>query len=492
MPILAELCDGCGGPSARRSAGPPSTPAFQASLLYGRHDLVHGYSWFDRERGRVRRFDVPEDVTFVERQLAAGASRPPLLAVAGGASYLMLFVGGAGRALLTIATGLLPSHRPRLGRLWAALGRGFRIAPVELARGAVDLARFARRRRTLRFEFNWLAMRTLNAAFFEEYAATFAEADLEEDAPIVTLDFFSYDEAAHRRGPDHPVALEQLGRIDARVGRLVRVARRRGYEVVIMSDHGQAPCAWFADVAGESLASLVFRACAPRPVEPDRRFKRLVERLDLARIRSARLRKWPDPFGRLAASKAEVTARTSARQLERGHGIPAGELAVVTGGSIAHVYVGREPEGASLEEIEARYPRLMDELTRSPGVGVLVARRAGSGPRVFFGGRAAALDDRAALAEMAPFRAVGVDELRRLIQRVAGVATAGDLICYGAFAPAGSVSFDPELGSHGGIHPEELDMFVVQPDGMRLPDGAELDPAELNAILRDRYALAEP
>lgn len=486
MPSVAELCRrGC-GLLARRLVSPPSTPAFQAALLYGPHELVHGYTWWDRDAQRVCRFDVPEDIARVELELAERAGRPPLLALAAGtASYFLSFIGGAARTLMSIATGMLPTRWAKTGRVLLAIARGLVHAPAELARGVADLVRFVARTRDASFEWNWLAMRTLNAAFFEEFATASAVEDLKGGSPIVYLDFIGYDEAAHRRGPDHEVAFEQLRRIDRRIARLQRAARAGGVDVIVFSDHGQARATPFRQVIGRPLSVFVAEACVDRPT--DERFRTLVARLEQARIRAARVRKWPRPLGTAVSFFARAKARRAASALTREYGLDP-ELATVTGGSIAHLYLGPERAGVDLETIERRVPRLLPALVACPAVGLTVVRRTPVGPLLIWRGRRIPLADTAALAGLEPFQAVGVDLLRRLLLRVVENRTAGDIVLYGAFALAGAVSFDPELGSHGGVHPDELDLFVAGADHLHLPLGDLFDPADLHVALRDHYA----
>lgn len=449
---------------------------------------MHGYAWFDREAGLIRRFDVPEDIAHVENQLRAASREPPLLAIAGAAGYFLTFLGGAARALFTLANGMRPSKGWRTPRHALALVRATLRAPGELVRALADAVRFAFRERTMAFEGTWLAMRVLYATYFEELSLSAALADLAAGAPIVYLDFVAYDEAAHRRGPDHPVAYAQLRRIDRRIRTLHEAARARGYDTVVLSDHGQAPAVPFdrVDPEGRTLGGLVFEQCATSP-RADRRIRRLAARLDAARVRAARVRKWPGVLRELLETHARVVARRTARRIEHDYGVPAGDLSVVTGGSIAHVYVGRRPGGATLEEIEARFPRLVPALVASPGIGLVVARRAASGPLVLWRDRRAPLEDPRALASLPPLAEIGPELAAEVIRRVLAVDTAGDLVVYGAFSPAGNVTFDPELGSHGGIHPEELDLFVLMPEGLFRPADGRFDPAALHAILRERY-----
>ena len=485
MPEMAALSNGGRRLFGRTSAGPPSTPVFQSALLYGSQRIVHGYTWFDRERGRVCRMDVPEDIARVEALLVAGTHRSPLFKVARGASYFMGFIGGAARAAFTLANGLRPRHHYRTERIAGALVRASVHAPGELARAVADMVGFVRATGQSRFEWDWLSMRVLCATYFEEVSATFAAADLRRGVPLVYIDYVAYDEAAHRRGPDHPVSWQQLARIDARIADLVPVARAEGYEVMILSDHGQAAALPYERVAGRSLAADVYRACAPGPVGAD--FDAVATDLDEERVRAARVLKWGKPFGTIAGAVASAQARRAARTLEREWGVPAGDLAVVTGGSIAHVYVGRRRGGATLEEIEDRFPALVSLFERSDSVGLLTVRKSSRGPLVVYRGRRVRLHDQQALAALAPFAAVGPAVLAGLLGRVLSASTAGDLVCYGAFAAAGAVSFDPELGSHGGVHPDELDLFYIPPDGSPEPPGKTFDAADLGIFLRERY-----
>jgi hypothetical protein len=416
--------------------------------------------------------------------LRAAASRPPLFAALHGVSYWMSFLGGAARSLFTIASGILPRQGLRTARLVAGVLAAAARLPREVARAAWDMARFVNSERTIQHEWDFLAMRLLHATLFEEVMTHHVLADLAAGAPFVYLDYIAYDEASHRRGPDHPVPFEQLARIDTRVARLLAAADQHGYEVMLVSDHGQASCTPFDRACGRSLEAVVFGACAHGPVGPA--LDLMAERLASGRVRAARVLKWGLP-GAAVAAWANARARRAAKRLEREHGCPAGELGVVTGGSIAHIYVGRDADGASLEDIRSRFPRLVPVLAASPGIGLTVARRSADGPIVIAGDRVARLDDPAAVARLVPFQPLPPSVLAAVLASVVASPTAGDLVVYGAFAPAGAITFDPELGSHGGVHPDELDLFVIPPESMAMPDGVGLDPADLGAWLRASY-----
>ena len=56
-----------------------------------------------------------------------------------------------------------------------------------------------------------------------------------------------------------------------------------------------------------------------------------------------------------------------------------------------------------------------------------------------------------------------------------------------AFAPAGNVAFDFELGSHGGVHPDELDHFLLHPAAIEVPLAEAVRSVDLHRFLVERY-----
>src|SRR5262249_50836108 len=102
--------------------------------------------------------------------------------------------------------------------------------------------------------------------------------------------------------------------------------------------------------------------------------------------------------------------------------------------------------------------------------------------------------DRAALEPLAPFRALGWPLAAHHLAQAAASPRSGDLILFGAYAEAGNLAFDFELGSHGGLHPDELDFFLLPPPRLALPlDGpaaGTVRAEQLHALLRAR--LTEP
>jgi len=309
--------------------------------------------------------------------------------------------------------------------------------------------------------------------------------DMRQGSRIILLNCSHYDEASHRRGPDSPEAFRQLKCVDGFFRHVHATAREHGYDIILCSDHGHAAALPFHHVDGHTFAVRVFEACAPGPV--DDRFRALVRRMQRLAVRASAFRKWHSLLGSWIGRWMQQSHTDYLKHLKQEYAFPADELAVVTCGPTAHIYVGQRSCEASLEEIEARFPRLVPMLAASRAVGLIVARSKKDGPVVLFQGQRIPLDDLDSLASLAPFRQMGVAFLSGQLQKVLSFKTTGDLVVYGAFAKAGTISFDNEFGTHGGVHPDEFNAFFIPPPGIDLRDGS-LNPVELNTILRKRYS----
>ncbi len=498
MPHLAaRLASGSLSLKRLRTATAPSTPVHQAALLYGTAAGIPGFGWHDRALGRTVRMDLAEDVAAVEEELTR-LGGPSLLA--GGVSYGTLFVGRARDAFFNLvcwgSDAPPPLPRPRLHNLFdrlASLATGATIAGhvaarfgVELSAGALDLWRFFRRQRTTRFEWRYLYMRLFVSVILRDVATHGAVLDVLRGEPTIYADYFGYDETAHRRGPDSLLAFYNLRGVDEAIERIARAAEsvpEYRYDLFVISDHGQSATTPFERLVGEELGAFVLRHAGPAPTAADVRGDDIRA---LVRIRAAQLwsRTLSPPLHASVALYLAWLARGVERRL-RAARLPA-EVTVVTGGSIAHVYLDGQPDPRRLDEIERGWPHLVGALTRCEAVGLIVARARG-GPVVLVDGKAVPLADRARLARLPPFRAVGVELLAGRLAEVAASPRSGDLVLFGAFARAGNVAFDFELGSHGGVHPDELDCFLIHPSDVAVPLDGVVRAEELHRFFRARY-----
>jgi hypothetical protein len=409
---------------------PSSTPAFQAAIMYGGRPDIPGFHFYDKRARRELHFPDRGVADLVESRHADG--RAGILE--GGSCYGCVFTGGADDSLWTFA---------RLKRLTHA-GRGVRRAALSalllawvalkcVGLTAVTLARFAGRallalaggRADLRWSLEAMLLDVGVSIWARELFTLLVSADLYRGVPAVYVNFIDYDVFAHAYGPADRLAFRALRRVDRSILQLARIVRRLpelGYDLYVLSDHGQVATRSFDAVAGGVSLEGVVRAA-------------------------------------LVA--------------------PAPALRVVAAGPNAFVYFTDRAEPVSAAEIEARYPRAMARLSRHPGVGLVLARGA-RGPECWYRGhrvRLAGPPDPAARDPLArrPDREVVVADLRDLM----AMPSAGDIVLYGIGAPGGAVSFIDERGAHAGPSEAEMHTFILHPPTARLPDGALTHPRQL-------------
>lgn len=409
---------------------PSSTPAFQAAIMYGGRPDIPGFHFYDKRAERELHFPERGVADLVERRHADG--RVGILE--GGSCYGCVFTGGAADSLWTFA---------RLKRL-ARAGRGVRRAALSTLLLAwvalkcvgltlVTLARFAGRailalaagRAKLRWSIEAMLLDVGVSIWARELFTLLVSADLYRGVPAVYVNFIDYDVFAHAYGPADRLAFRALRRVDRSILQLARIVRRLpelGYDLYVLSDHGQVATRPFGAVAGGASLEQVVRAA-----------------LDA----------------------------------------PAPALRVIAAGPNAFVYFTDRVEPVPAAEIESCYPRAMARLSRHPGVGLLLARGA-HGPECWYRGHRVPLGPRPAPAVRDPFegradREVVVAGLRDLM----AMPSAGDIVLYGTGAPGGDVSFIDERGAHAGPSEEELHAFILHPPTVRLPEAALTHPRQL-------------
>jgi hypothetical protein len=469
MPCLgARLGAGRHVLASTRSGAPASTPAFQAGLFYGVAPSVPGFVWIDRRTRREVRMDRPEDAAAIEERLAR--TGPGLFR--GGTSYFSIFSGGASVphfCLSGLAGELDLDWYGRHLSGWDALAstlahsvtatRGaFRVVH-EAGAGLVDGLRWTVAVGSVRHEPRFLAHRVLIHGVLRELAVQGVLVDLSRGVPAVYVDFIGYDEVAHRRGPDAPLALRHLASLDAALAAIFAAADavpELGYDVYVLSDHGHVATRPFEALAGVSLPEFVAAAHRGDPL--------------------------PRP-PRASPSRGLLGGRTL------GAGV-AGGVAAAEAGDLAHVYFLHDGDRAlPLEAVRARHWRVLAALAASRAVGIVGAR---GGRRGFALVRGDVLDlaeprDVARLPHPEPALAAAY------LSDLLSLPESGDLVVLGWRGEGREiVAYAWEFGSHGGVAPEELQCFVAHPRGCPFRFEDALRPSELFQFFERTYRAERP
>lgn len=446
---------------------PTSTPAFQLGVMYGARVDIPGFHFHDKRRGDDVYFPRAGDAAFVESAQAAG--RRGILEA--GSAYGCVFTGGARDNLFTFARlkrpsgdGLVRTASALVVLLWVAL-KGTVLSLDEVVRAVLRFV--ASPVRESARGWRWLAIKVGISVWVRQLFTLAVSRDLYAGVPAIYVNYLDYDVFAHAFGPRHPRARRALGRIDASLRQLWRVMRRvpeHRYDLYVLSDHGQMPCTPYTELhGGEPVERVLMREFfTPRgqqEASPDQ-------------PRGRRLARGIVPGRR---GRAPGLYQRFVNYLERDYPRLVGELPeshevdgvrIIGAGPNAFVYFLETEEPVTLEWIDQRWPGVVDEISRSRGVGFVLAR-SGDGPVCIARGKRYRLErDEAGPFERRPDRALVLAAIRELM----AMRSTGDLVIYGNDAPEGNVSYVRERGAHAGPSPDEMETFIVTPPGVTLEE----------------------
>ncbi|PYM12786.1 MAG: hypothetical protein DMD81_23075 [Candidatus Rokuibacteriota bacterium] len=467
MPFLARLVERRGFGLLPMTVGlPTSTPAFQLSAMYGVRPDIPGFHYHDKGHRRDVYFPRAGDASFVEAAQTGG--RPGILL--GGSAYGCVFTGGAQNNLYNFATITRPTGAGLARALaavvilsWVTL-KCVALSAFELTRAAARLVADPVNDPARRFKM--LMIKLGLSVWVRELFTLAVSRDLYLGVPAIYVNYLDYDVMAHAYGPRHRRARRALRRIDRSIHQLWRVIRRvpeHGYDLYVLSDHGQTSTVPYPTLTGgrpieRLLFDEFFDGGRARSALEGARGHRLMQ--ELRALRAQRRHGLVQRF--LNYLERDFLSRlTEPRETHERDGVR-----VISAGPNAFVYFLDEPAALAIERIDERHPGLAEDISRSRGIGFVLARSA-QGPVCSWRGK------RYALHELGdgPFAgradlAIVTDGIRDLM----AMPSAGDLVIYGHGAPEGDVSFIPERGAHAGPSAEELQTFVLHPPNVRLPE----------------------
>lgn len=449
---------------------PSTTPASQAGLLHGDSSQIPAFRWWDRDLGRLVVTNHPEDAALVEQRLTTGKG----LLAGGGTAVSTMFSGDA-------ATAFVVMSRSRTKGPDGGLGPGpayvrFFASPFVLAR-AVSLSvgemlkelYQAHRQRVREVEprisrAGWyVVLRGITNVLLRDLNTSLVAEALLRGAPTIYVDLVDYDEIAHHAGPTRPESLRSLEGLDRVLGTLERVVAvaPRDYEIVVLSDHGQALGATYEQLGGETLLDTV-RALMAEPAADG--------------VESSTGEDW-GLLNALVNSALNLSHGSTVLGPDQGRpkkpadadDLP--DVVTVGSGNLGLVWFPQVPHRLTLEELQERWPGLVTGLAARPGVGVVVVDTLERG-LVAIGPRGLVLLEQPGAEPegedpLAPYGPRGHADLLR----AARLAHTGDLLLISTVTNRGHVhAFEGQVGSHGGIGGAQNHAFLLHPTRWALSD----------------------
>ena len=426
---------------------PTSTPAFQMAAMYGVMPDIPGFHYHDKRRRTDIHFPRAGHAAFVEAE-QAGDRRGIL---ADGSVYGCVFTGGAANDYFSFAR----LTRPRASGLIRVLSAFVVVAWVAAKSAALTVTelvrtagRIARRPSQRTQEWKLAKKRIAISVWIREWFTCAVARDVYDGVPAIYVNYLDHDETAHALGPRSREAFAALRGVDRSLRQIRRVLRRvpeYGYDLYVLSDHGQASCTPYRVLAGGQPFERVFfdqvlgwapRRGAGRDGVAPAGEARTSEALQTgARVRALpgrpRVVRAPRDPGGLRRSERLRVLRRRARAPAPGDD-------------------RRAIPGSRRCPLEERRGRRWSSPARPPAPSASGAARAIASTS---SATAPSRSDRTGRSSRGTWRAL------------MAMRSAGDLVIYGIDAPEGHVSYIDEVGAHAGPSPEELHTFVAAPDG---------------------------
>jgi uncharacterized membrane protein YvlD (DUF360 family) len=453
------------------------TGASQAGILLGSNDDIPAFRWVEKETGTLMTCSAPRDCAEIERRHTNGSG----LLVDGGTSRGNLLSGGADEVILTVSRiGAERKANPGYRAFFANGHNVTRASALYVGEIVIELWAAARQRRrgvqprghrggTYPF------LRAAMCVVVRDLIVFSVVSDMLRGRPAVYATFSSYDEVAHHSGLERQDTLEALRKLDKQLGRITRAGRYapRPYEIVVLSDHGQTQGATFKQRNGYGLDDLVRESIDARPVHTLLGGDENDTAVGLA-------------FEEARDAEPAPTARRGQKRLDD-------EAVVVLGsGNLGLIYLMEDRRRLTLEEIDARHPRLVPALRAHPHVGFVLARSSARGP-VALGPRGANYLRERRVEGEDPLRAFPASAARHLL-RSDGFQNAPDLFANSFYDPQidEACAFEELISFHGGLGGSQTRPFILAPTHLQLPEAPLVGAARVHDLLKSWRSALQP
>ncbi|MEE4359724.1 MAG: endonuclease/exonuclease/phosphatase family protein [Desulfococcaceae bacterium] len=451
------------------SGMPSATPGVQAELFYGVKTAVPAFEFMDRKSGTRHAMFYPASANAVARQL----QQQGRALLQGGSSYSNIFSGGAQTARYCAESmnlqSLLKSVNP-LKLIFILLfhtGKLFRIiafALLELLLAVYDFFNGVFGGKDILKELKFIPTRLFVCVILREMVRFRVKTDLARGVPIISANFFAYDEQAHRRGPESAFAHWTLKGIDETLKDICRTAMRsecRDYRLLIYSDHGQEPVKSYSKFFDRSVRQTV---------------RELYDKYNHSHHRKNRENNdhSPEDIYRRAANLLfgkQFISGPRREELSDLHTHQTDQIEITTMGPLGHIYLPstffsrtessgtpdrEETSGSHSDRLEA----FADILHKEAGIPLVLFNKNGKIQAINDSGSFELQKNREGiLGKSHPF----VKETAADLENLCFHPNAGDIVISG-WTPGGPpLSFNTENGAHGGPGTEETRGFVILP-----------------------------
>jgi uncharacterized membrane protein YvlD (DUF360 family) len=475
------------------------TSASQAGLLHGNNYNIPAFRWYDRERKMIVASSNPDEVAKIEQDHSDGNG----LLVDDGASRGNLLSGDAPNVMNTAST-IKDFSRFHTADFYAYFADPYNFSRTLLLLFwdiVLERYRFWQQRRKdvqprldkHHRNFKYALVRGGTTVFLRELNIYTLIGDMFAGTPSAYATFVGYDEVAHHSGVETHDAFDALYKIDQQFARMESAAEKapRPYHFVILSDHGQSGGLTFKQRYGKSLAEFVqeltddyrvggFEESSEGVGNLHTMFSDAMqhEESNTARRAAGAARRYSVEKEKYEEVKAEVLSAEDVKGEELPH------IVVMASGNLGLVYSTLRDVRATLEEIEAFYPGMLEGLVAHEGVGFAMVGTEEHGPVVIgANGRNYLAEERVEGED--PLAGFGPRAAQHLI-REDGFPNCPDILVNSFYrAETNEVAaFEELIGCHGGMGGYQTQPFVLYPAELPAADGPLIGAAAVHHLMK--------
>ena len=484
MPHVKALIERHGYVLTRTDCGLPSqTSACQAGILYGDNFDIPAFRWYDKAQGRL--FVSGSDAAEINARYAHGHGL-----LRGGASVNNMVNGDADISLLTASDlrgGTPEQKHARAHDVYLLLLNPnffMRVIGLFIGETLLEVWQYLRdiangtQPRLNRLHNFYPFIRSATTVFMREVSGFLTVMQIVRGEPAIYTTWPGYDEVAHHSGPWSKYAFGTLRGFDRFIGSVIQIIATkapRSYELILLSDHGQSYGPTFKMRYGYTLKEYIQNHMPEGTVMvqtaggDDGALVVASTAAELGNIQEQGM------GGRVGQATAKQLQKAVERGIQDGREesvelVEAIDVTFCGSGNLAQVYFHAFGHRATLAELNAAFPGMVDATIAHEGVGFAVVigddgqpiAMCKYGARNLHTGQVEGKD---------PLASYGEVTLRAWqVRRVADFPSAGDLIIISTLYPDGTVAAMEELiGNHGGLGGEQTDSFILHPADMDVP-----------------------
>ncbi len=459
------------------------TSASQAGILHGNNDNIPAFRWWDRTRKEIVSSSAAKEVAALEKDRSDGNG----LLVKDGASRGNLFSGDAPNVMLTGST------ITDFSRFHATDFDVYFVNPYNFSRTLLltiweillEIWQFRQARRKKVYPISsrekrggvYPLLRAFTTVVMRELNVYTLIGDMFAGVPSAYATFVGYDEVAHHSGVESEDAFQILRKLDQQLARLEGAARYapRPYRFVVLSDHGQSAGATFKQRYQMTLEEFIQRLATEK--------YRVVGGMDVhedwgqvsaffTEAMHSEQKAVSRPVGQALKSRTSEGRVILGPEGEEPRRQPkesgetedaAAHIVALASGNLGLVYGTEVEERATLEEIEAVYPGLLEGMVEHEGIGFVMVHSEAHGPVVIgAGGKYYLTDDR--VEGENPLAGFGANAAAHL-RRTDSFPDAPDLLVNSFCNPETNevAAFEELIGSHGGLGGWQMEPFLLYP-----------------------------